>query len=187
MTQPQRSQAVNEVKRELERRGQHLACTVMDTGGGGKMIAHDLTETFGVSVEAAQKQNKAAGIRLVQADIGTGSLLVNPVECAGLIAEWSVLPWDLGHTGHDDRYADHFADGCLYLRRQLPIRHRFERPVPTPEDTTAARERKMVAVKAQMAKISGLKQQLSRAKTLSERHRINQQIRQLQQQVSSVA
>lgn len=180
MTQPMRSQMINDVKRELERRGQHLSAVVMDTGGGGKMIAHDLTESFGVSVEAAQKQNKAAGIRLVQADIGTGHLLINPAECSGLLGEWSVLPWNLDHTGHDDRYADHFADGCLYLRRALPIVHRFERPLPTQEDVVAARERKMVELKSSMARIAGLRQQLARAKSLTERHRIHQQIRQLQ-------
>jgi hypothetical protein len=184
MTQPQRSQAINDAKRELERRGQHLACTVLDTGGGGKMIAHDLTQTFGVPVEAAQKVNKAAGIRLVQADIGTGSLLINPQECGGLLGEWSVLPWNREHTGHDERYADHFADGCLYLRRQLPIRHRFEAPVPTPQDIEAAQQRRIASIKGSMARISGLKQQLARARSLSDRHRIQQQIRQLQGKIN---
>jgi hypothetical protein len=179
MTQPQRAQAIVQTRRDLQARGQHLARVVMDTGGGGKMIAHDLGTTYGLTVEAAQKADKAAGIRLVQADLHSGNLLVNPSECGALLGEWTVLPWDPGHTGHDDRYADHCSDATLYLRRSLPITARFVEPVPTAEDRSRAEAQRIVVAKANAVQLAQLRMQLARARSLSERARIIDRIRRL--------
>jgi hypothetical protein len=56
--------------------------------------------------------------------------------------------------------------------------------VPTPQDVEAAQQRRIAAIKGSMARISVLKQQLARARSLSDRHRIQQQIRQLQGKIN---
>jgi hypothetical protein len=179
LTMPQRAQTIRQVQRELERRGQRLAVCVMDTGGGGKMIAHDLTTTHGIAIEAATKQDKAAGIRLVQADLVSGNLRVNALECLPLLNEWSVLPWDLAHMGHDDRYADHFADATLYLRRALPIAQRFAEPIPTPSDRDRARELELSRHKSHAGRVAQLRQRIAMTPSLSERGRLQDQLRSL--------
>lgn len=178
LTQPQRAAEIYRVETMLKERGQRLDASVIDTGGGGAMIAHDLASSFGLSVEAATKQEKAAGIRLMQGDIARGHVKLNTGECGPLRAEWSVLPWDQLRTNHDKNYPDHWSDSGLYIWRRRPNYERWEKEKPalgTPEHVDQQR----AELKSRQAQIVGLRVQLARARTLAERSDIQRRLRDL--------
>jgi hypothetical protein len=125
------------VKRDLETRGQRLAHIVMDPGGGGKKTAEDMGGTFHIPVEAAEKQHKAAGVRMLQSALMAGHALVNAVECGPLLAEWSVLPWNAERTNHSDNYPDDFSDGGVYAFRRHPRHEAWDKVPPIPGSVEA--------------------------------------------------
>ncbi len=150
----------------------------MDTGGGGAMVAHDLRTSFGLTIEAATKPEKAAGIRLLQGDLARGHAKVNVGECSNLLGEWSTLPWNEDRTNHHDRYPDHWSDAALYIRRRMPTYEAWVREVPrvgTPEHVEIQR----AAMKSAAARINGLRLQLARARTMAERASLQAQLNRL--------
>ncbi len=140
------------VKRDLETRGHRLAHIVMDPGGGGKKTAEDMGGTYHVPVEPAEKQHKAAGVRMLQSALMAGHALVNAVECSKLLAEWSVLPWNDDRTNHHDNYPDDFSDGGVYAFRRHPRHEAWDRVPPIPGTVEAinaeADEHKRLAARA---------------------------------------
>lgn len=178
LTQPQRAAEMHRVREALKDRGQRLGALVMDTGGGGAMVAHDMSTVYGVPVEAAKKQEKAAGIRVVQGDLIRGHLVLNVGECGQLIGEWSVLPWNELHTNHADDFPDHWSDATLYVLRRMLTSEAWAKEQPKPGSAEA------VAIaqaqhKSMAARISSVRMQLSRARTLTERASLQAQLNQL--------
>jgi hypothetical protein len=178
LTQPLRAAEIYRVQMALRERGARLDACVIDTGGGGAMIAHDLSTSFGLSIEAATKPEKAAGIRMMQGDLARGHVKVNVGECGHLLGEWSVLPWNEERTNHSDNYPDHWSDSALYIRRRMPNYERWERTLPEP-GTPEAVDLERSELKARAAKVNSLRMQLARARTLSERHDLQRQLQAL--------
>lgn len=147
LTQPQRAQEILRVQAALRERHNTEASVVVDIGGLGKAMAEDLRRTYGVSCKPAEKRDKAAAIRAVQAALDAGHMRICPfapspddpigLGCAQLLGEWSVLPWDDDRTGHRDGYADHCADATLYAYREHPGWERWEEEPPTPGTAAA--------------------------------------------------
>lgn len=89
---------------------------IVDPAAGGKRLAEDLGQTYGVYVESARKQDKCAYIALMNADITAGKIKVDP---EGLLAdEWRVMQWgNHEKTEVDKACADHASDAALYVWR----------------------------------------------------------------------
>jgi hypothetical protein len=173
---PNRAAEIHRVEQVLRDAGQRLDACVMDTGGGGAMIAHDLRTNFGLSIEAATKPEKAAGIRLVQGDLLRGHVKVNVGESGHLLGEWSVLPWDDAMANHHDSYPDHWSDACVYIRRRMPTYESWVKELPalgSPEHVEIERAK----LKTNMARMNNLRIRLARATSLAERSDIQRQLR----------
>jgi hypothetical protein len=103
--------------RQLEKRFKSFDVRVADTGGLGKTIVESLSRDFGIYLEAARKQDKHDHIRLMNSDLLSGRVKVDPKSC--LAEEWRLLQW----THKDDRKredpgcANHAADAALYTWR----------------------------------------------------------------------
>jgi hypothetical protein len=176
LSQPQRAAEIYRVEQSLRMAGQRLDACVLDTGGGGAMIAHDLRTSFGLTIEAATKPEKAAGIRLVQGDLARGHIKLNTGSCGQLLAEWSVLPWNDERTNHHESYADHWSDATVYIRRRMPNYENWDRERPvlgSPEQIDEER----AELKTKAARRVGLMNRLARARTLAERSEIQRQLR----------
>lgn len=111
---------------------------VVDTGGIGKQLTEGLRRDYGLPCEAADKQGKAAAIRFVSDSIRAGQVLFQPSECAQLIGEMGVLPWNMLRTDHHEQYADHCCDGMLYGVRAHPVFERWDKEPPQPGTSEAA-------------------------------------------------
>ncbi len=146
MTQPQRAQEIKRIQMALESKYRTKAQVVVDQGGLGKAMAYDLTNIYGIACDPADKRDKAAAIRSVQAALLAGHLLVHPfapspddpigLGSAQLLSEWSVLPWNDERTGHREGFSDHCPDALLYAFRKHPIWEMWEEELPqagTPE------------------------------------------------------
>lgn len=132
MTTAQRSGEYFRLKHQLEGSGFVLGKTVVDIGGLGKAMAHDMTIMAGIPCEPAEKKNKASAIRRVRDAMSGGLLLFNTFECGPLLAEMSVLPWNDDRTGHHDGYSDHWCDALLYANREHITWELWEETPPEP-------------------------------------------------------
>jgi hypothetical protein len=101
---------------------------VGDTGGLGKPYAeewnrryagreyeHDGNRVTLPPMEAADKREKLAHIRLLNTEMQTGRFRVYRPACEELSGEILVLPWaDPRREKEDPGFANHCADSCLY-------------------------------------------------------------------------
>lgn len=121
---------------------------VMDAGGGGKQVAESVTEEirkrYSVPVFAAEKEDKAGFIQIMNSDLQAGDIQVVRSGNRELIAEWEVLPWDTeaATKREDGGYPNHCADGALYLWRHA-YNYAWQpepKPKPAPSSEAAADE-----------------------------------------------
>lgn len=160
MTTAERAAEWHRIRSQLSADGFKLAKTVVDTGGLGKSIAHDMKKLYGVTCEAAEKKFKAGAIRMVRDAMTGGRLLFNHFECGAIISEMSVLPWNDERTDHHSGYSDHWCDGLLYAFREHPMAERWDEVPPepgTPEAIDAeARHLKNVEAQKTAIELSGM-------------------------------
>ena len=93
---------------------------VCDTGGLGKQIAAEIRKRYGVALFPAEKTQKAEFIQLLNDDLRSGRVLVNPIEI-NFIEEITALQWDEEKEGRfieDPRFANHRTDAFLYAWRE---------------------------------------------------------------------
>lgn len=107
------TQIASEIRQRTERRA--YSRLVIDTGGLGVMIAQDLQTRYGFPLEAAKKEERAAGIAGVNADMHEGRVKIHVSD--PLVEEIRVLQWDEQKKNFDDRYEDHLCDAFLYAYR----------------------------------------------------------------------
>jgi hypothetical protein len=136
----QSGMTVTAIARELKdlRSKYNPVAIVADTGGLGKMIAHEITERHGIPVEAAKKTDKRAHIEMLGDDLRAGKIKIkkgSPLEAEIRVLQWS----DEKKLKEHDAYANHCCDAMLYAWRwashythkdpepQLPTEDRLER------------------------------------------------------------
>lgn len=106
---------------------------VADSGGLGKGYVEEMRQRFGMSIEAAEKRNKAAYIDLLNGDLKSGQLFVVEHTNQDLLSEVKLLQWDEDRRQPDPRYEDHLADAWLYAWRYChQFLHESERNAPEP-------------------------------------------------------
>lgn len=107
--------------------------TVIDTGGLGKKIAAELTSRHHISLEAAQKTEKDANVRLLKADLKTGRLKLVTARCQHLITELKEAERDPKKGKIRESCADDCIDSVLYgvrAARHYRAEHWSEPPEP---------------------------------------------------------
>lgn len=107
---------------------------VADTGGLGKQIAAEIRKRYGVAVFPAEKTQKAEFIQLLNDDLRSGKIQVNPVEI-NFIEEITALQWDEEKEGRfieDPRFANHRCDAFLYAWRES-CHYLEQTPINAPE------------------------------------------------------
>jgi terminase large subunit-like protein len=93
---------------------------VIDSGGMGKYHATDVQERYAVSLEAADKREKAAHIRIFRDRMLSGRVKVLRGKCNDAIRdEWTRLPWDKKRLLPKEGCDDHAADSVLYIWRKM--------------------------------------------------------------------
>jgi len=105
---------------DLTTRYRSFTRIVADTGGLGKQIAAEIRKRYGVPVFPAEKTQKAEFIQLLNDDLRSGKILVNPAEI-NFIEEITALQWDEEKEGRfieDPRFANHRCDAFLYAWRE---------------------------------------------------------------------
>jgi len=89
---------------------------VCDTGGGGKMIAEEIAQRYGLPIVPAEKTDKYGTIELLNADLKTGRVKVKRGD--PVLSEWDILQWDDKRKKEDDRFPNHASDSVLYAWRE---------------------------------------------------------------------
>lgn len=123
---------------EIERRRQPLLAAgdtveiVVDTAGGGKIVAEELREMFSLPIQNAEKRDKKVGIELLRGGLLDGTVHADPYTCAPMLSEWSALPYSEDRSDHHDQYPNHCADAALYGYRQHRLAYRPEHEPPRP-------------------------------------------------------
>lgn len=135
MTTAERAIRIEQLQREYKPKR-----TVIDRGGGGKMIAHDLLTIYGIACEPAEKSGKREAIDNVRGALKSGTLLLRPPGCEAVISEWSVLPWSSDRRDHHPDYQDDCSDALLYSYRAHHVAYRPEEVPPEPGSAEAANE-----------------------------------------------
>jgi hypothetical protein len=112
--------------------------TVIDPGGGGKNVIETLQRGKPgrppLPARAAEKREKAAGIREMRDALIAGALAALP-RAQPLVDEANVLGWDDNRLLHDTNGSDHHCDAGLYVYRAArhfrfdPTKYRHP-PVP---------------------------------------------------------
>lgn len=100
---------------------------VMDSGGGGKLVAASFRKRYSIPVKAAQKTDKRDFIEQMNSDFLSGRIKVLPGNQA-LTDEWNVIQWDEDYRREDERFICDLADACLYTWRESV--HYTEQPLP---------------------------------------------------------
>jgi hypothetical protein len=95
---------------------------VGDAGGLGAGYIDEAQKRFKLPIEAAEKTEKLAYIRLMNGELERSHIKVVESECQPLITEWLELPWDedakTGREKEAEGFDNHCADGCLYAWRR---------------------------------------------------------------------
>jgi hypothetical protein len=132
----------------------HPHSIMIDTGGLGKMIVEEIRRRHSISCEPAVKTEKAAHIKLMNADWGRGLLHVQ--ADSEYASQASVLQWAPGKAGlvEDQGYPNDLCDAGLYgWRKAYAYTYRPEKMRPAPGSREAAEEeaeRMEAEVEAQM-------------------------------------
>lgn len=108
--------AVMERVAELEKQFGGFDARVVDPAAGGKRLAEDIAQAYGVYVESARKQDRNAFIAMMNADITSGKIVID--RDGPLAAEMLVLQWgNHEKTEVDVGCADDLCDAALYAWR----------------------------------------------------------------------
>lgn len=115
----QSNMLVTELRDQLRAlKDQYKAPIVMDAGGMGRYHAGELTNQWGMAIEAAEKTEKASHVRDVRDRLLAGRvLLLDGPCCDPLRIEWSALGWD--DKREKPAGIDHASDAVLYALRRL--------------------------------------------------------------------
>jgi hypothetical protein len=112
---------------------------VADHGGLGKAICEEFKSRYAIPLKAAEKQNKAAYIELMNGDLLSGALLIQ--DNTPLVHEMKMLQWDPDRPGkEDERTANDICDAALYAWREAKHFLGSEKPDLPAEGTREAHE-----------------------------------------------
>ena len=101
------------IERAVKMFGQPMAI-VCDSGGLGKQIIAEF-KSHGLTIEAAQKQDKRDYIEIFNSDLRAGRCWI--MSDSNLARQAQVAQWDEKKRGVDKRFADHAIDAAIYVRR----------------------------------------------------------------------
>lgn len=174
MTTSQRAAEWRRTKEALEKDRFRLNSTVVDTGGLGKAIVHDLNKDYGVICDAADKRDKAAGIRAVKDAMTGGRLQYCMTTTHQVRSEMSVLPWNDDRTNHHEGYSDHWCDALVYVFRCHPTYETWEKELPE-AGTDERANYDADQIRKRMVQDHMLKQRQARARNPVERWTIQSQ------------
>ncbi len=109
---------------------------VGDLGGLGKGYGEELKQRYGIPIQAAQKNNKAGYIKIMNGDFERGTIKIVRPFCKPLIEEYAHLLWKDGnrleeHPGCEN----HAADAALYGYREVRAWLHKEKPPPPRQGT----------------------------------------------------
>jgi len=115
---------------------------VGDAGGLGKPYVEEMRQRYGIPIKPAEKVRKHAFIELMNSDLRTGRLKIQPEDNRELLTELRLLQWDHASRRHSANYKrwkisescdDHLADALLYGWRESKHWVPREKPAPVPE------------------------------------------------------
>lgn len=99
--------------------------TVADSGALGKAIVKELVQRHGIQIHPAEKKDKFSFIELMNSDIRSGLIKVDPD--GPLAQEWELLQLcESGRLLEDSRFQNDCADAALYAWREA--KHWIQRP-----------------------------------------------------------
>jgi hypothetical protein len=101
---------------------------VGDRGGLGKMVLAELSERWGIHIEAAEKTEKRDYIELLNSDMCEGNIKI--LSDSALAEEMCYLVWDHTREKEDRSCHNHVCDAFLYTWRFSY--HNFARPLVKP-------------------------------------------------------
>lgn len=101
--------------REVEEVFGTFEAVVGDRGGLGKMIFAELSDKYGIEIEAAEKTEKKTYIELINSDLHEGRIKIIPDS--ELAFEMQLAQWDEYRRNIDKNCADHAIDAFVYLWR----------------------------------------------------------------------
>jgi Terminase large subunit, T4likevirus-type, N-terminal/Terminase RNaseH-like domain len=90
---------------------------VMDSGGGGKLVAESFTKRYQIAIKPAQKKDKKDFIEQMNADLYHQRIKVVK-ENKELIEQWDSVQWDENYEREDERFVCDLADAALYTWRE---------------------------------------------------------------------
>jgi hypothetical protein len=90
---------------------------VMDSGGGGKLVAESFTKRYQIAIKPAQKKDKKDFIEQMNADLFHQRIKVLK-DNKELIEQWDSVQWDESYTREDERFICDLADAALYTWRE---------------------------------------------------------------------
>lgn len=90
---------------------------VMDSGGGGKLVAESFTRRYQIAIKPAQKKDKKDFIEQMNADLFHERIKVLK-DNKELIEQWDAIQWNEDYTREDERFICDLADAALYTWRE---------------------------------------------------------------------
>ena len=90
---------------------------VMDSGGGGKLVAESFRKRYSIPIKPAEKKDKKDFIEQMNSDFLSGRIKVLPGN-EKLTDEWELIQWDEDRKKEDSRFLNDLADSALYTWRQ---------------------------------------------------------------------
>lgn len=90
---------------------------VMDSGGGGKLVAESFTKRYQIAIKPAQKKDKKDFIEQMNADLFHQRIKVLNSNTE-LIEQWDSVQWDENYEREDERFVCDLADAALYTWRE---------------------------------------------------------------------
>ena len=90
---------------------------VMDSGGGGKLVAESFTKRYQIAIKPAQKKDKKDFIEQMNADFAHNRIQVLKGN-KELIEQFDTVQWNEDGTREDERFICDLADAALYTWRE---------------------------------------------------------------------
>jgi hypothetical protein len=90
---------------------------VMDSGGGGKLVAESFVKRYQIPIKPAQKKDKKDFIEQMNSDFYSSRIKVLKSN-KQLIEEWETVQWDEDYQREDERFVCDLADAALYTWRE---------------------------------------------------------------------
>lgn len=90
---------------------------VMDSGGGGKLVAESFTKRYQIPIKPAQKKDKKDFIEQMNSDFAHDRIKVTK-DNKELIEQWDTVQWNEDYEREDERFVCDLADAALYTWRE---------------------------------------------------------------------